>query len=109
MLFIQDSFTFVASTRKHLLDDFPLAQFAPGFGVVQAAFNLSAAGVTIDIYSGTTIVSQRLVPLVKSTAPIYPDDYVVTFAVAPGDQIDFDALPDASTPVALWAMKFIPA
>lgn len=109
MLFIQDSFTFVASTRKLLMEDHPLAQFAPSFGLVEMAFNLSAAGVTIDVFGGTNVITSRMVPLVKATAPVYPEDYVLRFAVAPGEQILIDALPDATTPVALWGMRFTPA
>lgn len=101
---------FAADERADLLVDYPLAQYAPGYGMVQAAFNQSAANIVIDIYSGTTLVSQRAVPLVKATAPVFPEDYVFTFAIAPGERILFDALEeDAATPTLLWAMRFIPA
>lgn len=110
MLQIYAANVMVASVRKNLMEDHPLAQFAPSFGLVQAAFNQSAANLVIDIYSGTTLVVARLVPLVKATAPIFPEDFVVNFAIAPGEQIVFDALEeDAATPTLLWAMRFIPA
>jgi len=110
MLQVYASYTFVASTRKNLMEDHPLAQFAPSYGIVQAAFNQSAANLIIDVYSGTTLVVQRLVPLVKATGPIFPEDYIVNFAIAPGEQIVFDVLEeDAATPTLLWGMRFLPA
>lgn len=110
MLQIYTSYVAVASVRKNLMEDHPLAQFAPSFGLVQAAFNQSAANVVIDVYSGTTLVVARLVPLVKTTAPVFPEDYIVNFAIAPGEQIVFDMLEeDAATPTILWGMRFIPA
>jgi len=110
MLFVQDETVFVADTRVNLMEAHPLAQFAPGFGLVEAGFNQSAANLVIDIFAGTNLISQRLVPLVKATAPIYPEDYLIRFAVAPGEQIVFDALEeDGATPTLLWALRFTPA
>lgn len=110
MLYVQAQRVYTANERKNLLDDHPLAQFAPSFGLVEAAFNQSAANLVIDIYSGTTLVSQRLVPLVKGTAPIYPEDFLIQFAIGPGEQIVFDSLEeDAATPTLLWSMRFRPA
>lgn len=110
MLYIQAQRAFTANERKNLMEDHPLAQFAPGFGLVEVGFNQSAANLVIDVYAGTNLISQRLVPLVKATAPIYPDDYLVRFAVAPGEQIVLDALEeDAATPTLLWSLRFTPA
>ncbi len=109
MLFIQDQTVFVASTRVNLMAAHPLAQFAPGFGLVEIGLNQSAANLVVDVFAGTNLIAQRLVPLVKATAPIYPEDYLIRFAVAPGEQIVLDALEeDAATPTLLWALRFTP-
>jgi len=110
MLYVQASDILVASTRLNLMAAHPLAEIAPSFGIVQAGFNLSALGAQIDIYSGTNLISQRLIPLIKATMPIFPEDFLVQFAIAPGERITFDLLETAAaTPTLLWAMRFIPA
>lgn len=110
MVQVYSSYVFSANERKNLMSDHPLAEDIPRLGWVQAAFNQSAANLVIDIYAGSVLVVQRLVPLVKSTAPIIPDDFIVNFAVGPGDKLVFDALEeDAATPTLLWAMRYIPA
>lgn len=110
MIPIYTSYTFAANERKNLMEDFPLAQFAPRFGWIRAAFNQSAADLNIDVFSGTNLIYQRMIPQVKSTSPILPDDYIAQFPIAPGEQIVLDALEiNGNTPVLLWALNFVPA
>jgi len=110
MVYIQASDTLVASARLNVMASHPLFEFAPGWGMIIAGFNASAAEMLIDITAGTQLISERLVPLVKGTMPIFPDDYLISFPVAPNDRIIFSVLETAAaTPVLLWGARFLPA
>ena len=108
---IQATKTFTANeTDNDLLSDYPLNQYADAFAMVQVAFNVSAANVQISINTGSSMVCERLVPLVKSTAPIFPDDFLVTFAIGPGERIQIKAEEvSGATPTMLWAMRVFPS
>lgn len=101
-----------ASVSNLLLTAFPLSEFAPGFGMVQMAFNVSAlgAGDGISIWTDTNQVYNGLVPLVKATSPIFPDDYLYNFPMGPGQRLVVDYLEAAAaTPTLLWALRWLPA
>lgn len=106
---VYDSYTFVASTPRYLLASHPLSEFTDQYGVVQCAFNASAAGINLSIWTGNFQVYNALVPLVKATSPIFPDDYTFSFPIGPGMRLVIYGTVDATTPVLLWAMRFFPA
>jgi len=101
-----------ASVANHLLADFPLSEFAPGFGIVQCAFNISAlgAGDGIAIWTQQLQIYNALVPLVKATSPTQDDDFLFTFPIGPGERLVIDYNEAAgATPTLLWAMRYLPA
>lgn len=106
---IYASHTFTANQVKRLLEDFPQSEYAGRFGIVQCAFNVSAAQVTVNVWTGTNQVYNGLTPLVKGTAP-NADDFLFAFPIAPGERLVLEATETAgATPSMLWAMRFLPA
>ena len=104
------SFTFNAGTDKYLLADYPLTEFPETFGVVQLGVNTDAAGETLSIWTGPVQQYDKLVPLVKSTAPIYPDDFLFSFPIAPGQRLVLlGNATAAGTATWLWGLRFLPA
>lgn len=62
-------------------------EFAPTRCIVEFGINQSATGLEIDILIGARSVITRMIPLIKTTAPIYPDDFPVKAAAMPGERI----------------------
>jgi len=56
-------------------------------GVFTIAMTQSALGLSVDIVSGARLISTDTQPVVKSIAPILPDDLSGTFAIAATEQV----------------------
>lgn len=55
--------------------------------IVSVAVVASATGGFITIQAGPTIVLEESPPTVKTTMPVIPDDFLYSFAGAPGDRL----------------------
>lgn len=62
-------------------------EFSPITGVAEFGLNQSATGLELDVLIGSESVVTRMVPLIKTTAPIYPDDFTLRAGVMRGDRI----------------------
>jgi len=56
-------------------------------GITSLAFTQSALGLDLDIYLGGRVESSGTEPVVKSIAPIVPDDQSGSFAIGQGEQV----------------------
>jgi len=56
-------------------------------GVVTVAMTQSAVGLNVDLIIGDMVISSSAQPVVKSIAPVLPDDLFGSFAIAKGDQV----------------------
>lgn len=62
-------------------------EFSPITGVIEIGLNQSATGFEIDVMVGSEAVVTRMIPLIKTTAPVYPDDFTLRTGVMKGDRI----------------------
>ncbi len=49
--------------------------------------NASAIGLEIDVYTGSDAVVENLIPLIKTTTPLFPDDFALEDVAAAGERI----------------------
>jgi len=56
-------------------------------GVVTIAMTQSAVGLNVDLIIGDQVIASSAQPVVKSIAPVLPDDLFGTFPIAKGDQV----------------------
>jgi len=56
-------------------------------GIFTVALTGSATGLSVDIIAGARIISSNTQPVVKSIAPILPDDLSGSFPIAQGEQV----------------------
>src|SRR5262245_59366733 len=54
---------------------------------VQCLLTASATGVVVDVKVGTRDVCPQIAPNLQNRIPLYPDDFVDTFAMLPGDRL----------------------
>jgi len=62
-------------------------EFLPYNALIEVGLNQSAAGLLVDFISGTDVVSKDYVPLVKATAPIYPDEFSLQDIAGAGERL----------------------
>lgn len=55
--------------------------------VYEVGLNASATGLVIDVYVGPVAVAASMIPLIKSTAPVYPEDFPLSFGVLGGQRV----------------------
>lgn len=75
-MYIQRSDTIVANTTNDNVLAGNQFEFAPTRSIVEIAVIGSAIGLEVDILIGARAVVTRLIPLLKATAAIYPDDFL---------------------------------
>lgn len=87
-MLIQDQQAFTASQT---IDDILVNQvMASNFRrrwAVTYGFAASATGLRLDLKVGLNFVSPNIRPNIQNRFPVYPDDYLGTFGVLPGDRI----------------------
>lgn len=62
-------------------------EFLPFHARLEFGFAASAIGLVIDVYTGSDTLCEEMVPLIKATAPVYPDDFTLTDVAAAGERI----------------------
>jgi hypothetical protein len=74
------------------------------FGLVQ-----SATGLVLDVFSGRDIVAESYSPVIKATAPVYPDDYPLNDVAALSDRLKIRARNTTGGALTLFfSVKFTP-
>lgn len=60
--------------------------------VINAGFAQSAAGLLISVYANGRVLAKDLVPVVKATTPLFPDDFLINDEVVDaGERLIEDA------------------
>lgn len=59
--------------------------------VYEIGLNQSATGLVIDVFVGNVAVASSLIPLIKTTTPTYPDDFVLQAGVLAGQRVKIRA------------------
>lgn len=62
-------------------------EYARAPGIVSIGVVASATGGFVTIQAGPTIILEESPPIVKTTMPVVPDDFLYTAALAPGDRL----------------------
>jgi hypothetical protein len=62
-------------------------EFAPTRCIIDIALNASATGFEVDVLIGSRSIVTRMIPLIKTTAPIVPDDFVIRTGAQAGERI----------------------
>lgn len=109
MPLIQKSKTFAANENVANLLAGEFFEFLPYTALVEVGLTVSAAQVLVDFISGQDIVCKDLRPVVKATAPIYPDDFTLSDVVGPGERLVLAARETAAaTPTMLYTVRITP-
>lgn len=62
-------------------------EFLPFNAHLEFGINQSATGLVVDAYSGTDALVEGMIPLIKTTAPVYPDDFTLEDVAGAGERI----------------------
>lgn len=62
-------------------------EFLTDDALVEMGFTQSATGLELDILIGSETIGTRMIPLIKTTSPVYPDDFVVDFTAEAGSRL----------------------
>lgn len=87
MPLIQKSFSAAASTSYPNLLSGEFYEFLPYNALIEVGLNQSATGLVVDFISGTDVVAKDMAPLIKATAPVYPDDFSLQDIAAAGERL----------------------
>ena len=89
MPLIQSTQAFTASQviDDVLVNNILATNFRTRYRVDYAMTQSAVPGVVMAVKVGLNIVSQDLVPSAQARLPVFPDDYLGSFGVLPGDRI----------------------
>ncbi len=62
-------------------------EFLPFNAHLAFGFCASAVGLIVDAFSGQDVLCESMVPLIKGTSPIFPDDFVLEDVAGAGERI----------------------
>jgi hypothetical protein len=62
-------------------------EFMPYNGKVDFGFTGSAAGILLDVFSGTDMLGEAFAPPATNRTPINPDDFTLTDVAAAGERL----------------------
>lgn len=62
-------------------------EYVRSAGVVSIGVTASATGGFVTIQAGPTLILEESPPVVKTTMPVVPDDFLYQSAVLPGDRL----------------------
>lgn len=109
MPIIQKSKTFTASESVGNLLSGEFFEFLPYNALVEIGLTVSAASVLVDVITGSDVVAKDVKPVVKSTAPVYPDDFSIVDVSGAGERIVIAARETAAaTPTMLYTIRITP-
>lgn len=109
MPIIQKSRTFTASESVANLLSGEFFEFLPYNALIEIGLTVSAAQVLVDIITGSDVIAKDARPVVKATAPVYPDDFTFFDIAAAGERIVIAARETAgATPTMLYTLRISP-
>jgi hypothetical protein len=62
-------------------------EFLPYNANIAMGFTCTATGTLVSVYAGSDLVVFELVPVVKATSPVNPDDFTVNFDAYEGTRL----------------------
>lgn len=62
-------------------------EFLPYNANVAMGFTQSATGLLVSVYAGSDLIAFELVPVIKATSPVNPDDFSVNFDAYEGTRL----------------------
>lgn len=66
-------------------------EFMPFHGKVDFGLSGSAAGLSLDVFSGTDMLAESMAPAATNRTPINPDDFTLTDVAAAGERLKIRA------------------
>lgn len=87
MPLIQQSTTILANATNDNIYSGSQWEFLPFNAALLFGFNASAIGLEIDVYTGQDVLVETMIPLIKATMPIFPEDYGLEDVAAGGERI----------------------
>lgn len=89
MPLIQSSQAFTASQviDDVLVNNLLSSNFRTKYRVDYAMTQSAVPGVLMTLKVGVNIVAENIIPSAQNRIPVFPDDYLGTFGVVPGDRI----------------------
>lgn len=109
MPIIQKTKVFTANENVANLLAGEFFEFLPYNALIEIGLAVSAAQVNIDLITGSDVIGKDIKPLVKATAPVYPDDFPYQDIAAAGERIIIAARETAAaTPTLLYTVRITP-
>lgn len=87
MPIIQKSLAAAASTSYANVLSGEFFEFLPYNALIEVGLNQSATGLICDFISGVDVIAKDYIPLIKATAPVYPDDFSLQDIAAAGERL----------------------
>jgi hypothetical protein len=75
-------------------------EFLPFSAALEFAVLAAAAGLEVTIYSGSDLLQQRGPATVKTTPPLYPDDFLLTDAARASERLSIEVSNPTGAPIA---------
>src|SRR5262249_21563875 len=111
MPLIQSSQAFTASQTIDdvLVNNILASNFRVPYRVDYALTQSAVPGVVATVKVGLNIVAQDIVPSAQNRIPVFPDDYLGSFGVLPGDRILLSGREtSAAAKTLFFAFRFTP-
>ena len=84
-------------------------EFVPFNTMVEIGLAMAATGLLISVFSQTDLLLDAAPVVIKATAPIYPDDFMLQDVAAKGDRLQIKATnPTGGAIVLLWTVRLSP-
>lgn len=84
-------------------------EFAPFNCMVEFGLAMTVVGMLVSVFSQTDLLLDSGPVVVKATAPIYPDDFLLQDVAQKGDRLQIKANnPTGGTINLLWTVKLTP-
>lgn len=76
---------------------------------VEIGLAMTVTGMLVTVYSGTDLLLDSAPVVIKATAPVYPDDFMLTDVARKGDRLSIRANnPTGGAIVLNWTVKLNP-
>lgn len=83
----RQAFTANQTIEDVLVNNLLASNFRTRYRVDYALVQDAVPGIVAQVKVGTNIVADNIIPSAQNRIPLWPDDYLGTFGVLPGDRI----------------------
>lgn len=87
MALIQGSVSVAANATNENVLTGSQWEFLPFDAHLLFGLNASAIGLEIDAFTGQDVLVESMVPLIKTTSPVFPDDFALEDVAAAGERV----------------------